>query len=514
LITATNKQGQSVSVLTHVLDKPRVIPFATNIAFSDNSLTPTVTWNPVLFDHDDDAETPAVPVDGYIVRILGSASNQFFESGFLTQTSFTVPPGVLSPGQTVFVRLIAADNDGTETGNPAENWSSTFSSFFSTNTFLQPIGPKTVAEGVNLAFPVQTLGGGEGLTLDAFPLPVGATFNRQTGQFAWTPASYQAGVYRINFTVTDGEQTDFEEVTITVLDVIVDTDGDGVPDAIDNCPTVPNPDQSDLNNNGIGDVCDPAPLGPAFVDRVTNVATLSRPATGAGFTTNPAEPILITARVTFDPAGQPYYVIVPTPYNIIPRVTAVGGTGLIPADRIPEGAPISFADGSNDLALITTTPRTFSVAINLRDWYSRPGSLPAGNYTITAEYVNFARDPDVVQGVCTAPAGCFAPTWMGIVPAATTVLTVRDTVGAGSSLDRLITDVQGLNIDSKTRNGLLPKLQAARDQLRRANVTAACGEIGAFSSQVQALAGKKLTTADATRLSAGANEVRSSLLCR
>lgn len=35
-----------------------------------------------------------------------------------------------------------------------------------------------------------------------------------------------------------------------------DADGDGVPDASDNCPNDFNPAQSDINENGIGDVCD------------------------------------------------------------------------------------------------------------------------------------------------------------------------------------------------------------------------------------------------------------------
>ena len=37
---------------------------------------------------------------------------------------------------------------------------------------------------------------------------------------------------------------------------VVDMDGDGVPDAEDNCPMTPNPDQADNDGDGLGDVCD------------------------------------------------------------------------------------------------------------------------------------------------------------------------------------------------------------------------------------------------------------------
>jgi len=36
----------------------------------------------------------------------------------------------------------------------------------------------------------------------------------------------------------------------------IDTDSDGVSDATDNCPKTPNPDQTDTDNNGVGDACE------------------------------------------------------------------------------------------------------------------------------------------------------------------------------------------------------------------------------------------------------------------
>jgi len=38
--------------------------------------------------------------------------------------------------------------------------------------------------------------------------------------------------------------------------VVIDTDNDGIPDDVDNCPFVYNPDQRDSSGNGVGDACD------------------------------------------------------------------------------------------------------------------------------------------------------------------------------------------------------------------------------------------------------------------
>lgn len=44
-----------------------------------------------------------------------------------------------------------------------------------------------------------------------------------------------------------------------VINAAPDTDGDGLWDPVDNCPTVPNPDQTDSDGEGLGDACDPCP---------------------------------------------------------------------------------------------------------------------------------------------------------------------------------------------------------------------------------------------------------------
>jgi hypothetical protein len=58
------------------------------------------------------------------------------------------------------------------------------------------------------------------LIYSASNLPPGANFDPQTRTFSWTPSFDQAGIYpNIHFQVSDGELTDSEDITITVINV-------------------------------------------------------------------------------------------------------------------------------------------------------------------------------------------------------------------------------------------------------------------------------------------------------
>ena len=81
---------------------------------------------------------------------------------------------------------------------------------------LGSIGNKSATVGNQLSFQVSaTDADGDALTYSASNLPAGASFNPATRTFTWTPAA--AGTYHnVHFEVTDGTDTDSEDITITV----------------------------------------------------------------------------------------------------------------------------------------------------------------------------------------------------------------------------------------------------------------------------------------------------------
>jgi putative Ig domain-containing protein/Kelch motif protein len=371
----------------------------------------------------------------------------------------------------------------------------------------------TINEGVTRTFkPATTLCDDES-NLVAFDLPAGATFDATTQTLTWTPDSGQAGTYYVTFALLDCSEGCFvaetREVKIVVNDSIVDSDGDGVPDnAPDNCPVVSNPDQSDQDGNGVGDACDPTPLGPVFASLVTHSTTVAPPAAPSGFA--PGEAINVTATVTFAPGPVPYYAVRPTQYNVVTLVDGAAG-----ADRILEAPPlqISIDPLSPDLVLVGATPVTLTTTFDITQWYT---NLTLGAHSITLDYVNLAKDPDVTPtGACglADPTDCVNPIWLGTAPAGTQTITIRDVGGAVSDLEPLVNLINGFNLPRGIAASLIAKVRAARSAAQRGSIDAACGTMEAFLNEVGALVGKKVTTDQARQMTNSANEIKRLLVC-
>ena len=56
-------------------------------------------------------------------------------------------------------------------------------------------------------------------------VPAGAVIDSVTGVFTWTPSQGEAAVYSFDVVVSDGTLTDYETITVTVLPLIVFSDG-------------------------------------------------------------------------------------------------------------------------------------------------------------------------------------------------------------------------------------------------------------------------------------------------
>jgi outer membrane protein assembly factor BamB len=83
---------------------------------------------------------------------------------------------------------------------------------------LDQIGDRTINEDSSLEFTINASDpDGDALTYSASNLPDGAAFNPTTQTFSWTPTFGQSGTYPdVHFETSDGELTDWENITISV----------------------------------------------------------------------------------------------------------------------------------------------------------------------------------------------------------------------------------------------------------------------------------------------------------
>jgi thrombospondin type 3 repeat protein/beta-propeller repeat-containing protein len=105
---------------------------------------------------------------------------------------------------------------------------------------------------------------GEGIAVD------GASSAYVTGYTGSTDFPTSPGAFQ---TTNAGSLDAF----VTKLGAAVDADGDGVPDASDNCPTVFNPDQANNDGDALGDVCDPDDDNDGVLDGADNCQFVANP---------------------------------------------------------------------------------------------------------------------------------------------------------------------------------------------------------------------------------------------
>ena len=155
--------------------------------------------------------------------------------------------------------------------------------------------------------------------------------------------------------ITAGLVTNAEAVSIGSIALTfpsVDTDGDGVDDPADNCPTVPNADQADQDGDGIGDVCDDDRDG----DGVNNV--------------DDAFPDDQTRAVSCEPGYYGAFTCSPAPLG-----TYVANPGALAATPCSPG---TYAD---TLASIACTPAPIGSYVG-EEGAATPTACPDGTSTV------------------------------------------------------------------------------------------------------------------------------------
>jgi len=152
-------------------------------------------------------------------EVLYSGDETVIQDGALTTTHRVALSG-LTPNTVYRCHVASVDAANNENEYARKDFrTSTLGGSENFAPVLNGVGSRRIYEGESLQFVVGAHDlDGEALTYSATGLPQGASFDTAAGQFSWTPDFDDAGTHRVTFTVSDGDQSDSERVTIFVLD--------------------------------------------------------------------------------------------------------------------------------------------------------------------------------------------------------------------------------------------------------------------------------------------------------
>ncbi|HIF5803014.1 TPA: thrombospondin type 3 repeat-containing protein [Vibrio parahaemolyticus] len=143
------------------------------------------------------------------------------------------------------------------------------------------------------------------------------------------------------------------------INSVIDTDNDGIPDDTDNCPTVVNTDQSDVDGDGQGDVCDLDIDG----DNVNNDIDNCPMITNVDQHDSDYDGLGDVCDNSFDLNSVSGYIgsQIQDASNIIAQSNVPGGSGMI--NNI-DGLDSFLGDAINDFDAGLTTSEDFEIQLN------------------------------------------------------------------------------------------------------------------------------------------------------
>lgn len=168
-------------------------------------------------------DEPATTRIDYKIEYASTTDGQYSDTA-LTRNHQAVltelPP--TSDIQRYELHIISVDATGNENRYHERNFEPSRPGKDNFAPVLSGIGAKRIRPGamLQLFLTADDLDRQDTLVFSADDLPSGAVFHHERREFIWTPGNHDIGVHRVTFSVSDGDQTDSEVVSIIVPETV------------------------------------------------------------------------------------------------------------------------------------------------------------------------------------------------------------------------------------------------------------------------------------------------------